>query len=685
MLKNGDILNSKSIQFFEKLSPAAQTFFMSQLRHQGKRRKQLRWGSAEKSLFLALYKTSPKAYRFLRKIFCLPSSRTLQRALQSLDIGPGINVSIVNHMATVSSKMKQNKRLCSLVFDEVTLMPNLSIYKNLNKVQGVEDFGFNRTKKIADHALVFMLRGINSNWKQPVAYFFVKTGVKTYLLKRLIKYVINIVHTKTSFKIVSTICDQGGTNRAAIASLCKDSGTLDDFTFSIGDDKFFPLFDPPHLLKCMRNNFVNKSVHFNGKVAKWQDIIDLYNFDGQANPDGKICPKLTDDHIYPEGRKKMKVKLATQVFSRSVYAGLIFAINANVLSAEAEGTADLVIFFNKLFDSLNGVHNSNKPLGGPLTATSRHFQFWGEAKPFLDRLKFFQNGSLTQPPPSVKNYIRTIRNVQSLFKYLQTVGVKYLCTRTLNQDCLENMFGVIRGLSGQNSRPTTVQFASAFKTCLVNNLISNSNSTNCEDDGTHFITGLLDSFTSTSDNDSSSEIFHCDDPPCMSTNLEIMLKTQFVSANKLFRTNTSSYITGFICKRVVKKDCPNCTSYFFTNETTDIHCLIHLKDYSGTSLFYPSISIINVVNDTKKIVFEKFFDVMEKNNLSRELLNYVHLNITCCATHDDNNNKSIGQCIVHIMIKYILYQINRKLKLKDSRENSLLDNYIRMHAPKIYK
>lgn len=131
----------------------------------------------------------------------------LKRSLNSIAVGPGINNSIIKHMAEMSSTLKKKKRICQLVFDEVSIMPHLYISSNLSSVQGLEDFGFCRTKNIADHALVFMLKCINSKQKQPVAYYYVKSGMKTYNLKNIIKEIIDTVHTKTSFPILCTICD----------------------------------------------------------------------------------------------------------------------------------------------------------------------------------------------------------------------------------------------------------------------------------------------------------------------------------------------------------------------------------------------------------------------------------------------------------------------------------------------
>jgi hypothetical protein len=65
---------------------------------------------------------------------------------------------------------------------------------------------------------------------------------------------------------------------------------------------------------------LEKDIEHNGGVAKWADVVMLYEKDGQS-VDSKIT-KLTENHIKPEGKLKIKVCLATQVFSTSVYAAM---------------------------------------------------------------------------------------------------------------------------------------------------------------------------------------------------------------------------------------------------------------------------------------------------------------------------------------------------------------------------
>ncbi|CAH1383559.1 unnamed protein product, partial [Tenebrio molitor] len=80
------------------------------------------------------------------------------------------------------------------------------------------------------------------------------------------------------------------------------------------------LFDFPHLIKCIRNMLLTKELHFvqEGveKVASWSHIERLYEVDKKQGV--YSAPKLTDAYIFPTNFDKMKVKLASQLFSATV-------------------------------------------------------------------------------------------------------------------------------------------------------------------------------------------------------------------------------------------------------------------------------------------------------------------------------------------------------------------------------
>lgn len=82
-----------------------------------------------------------------------------------------------------------------------------------------------------------------------------------------------------------------------------------------------PLYDYPHLIKCVRNHFLTKDILFktgeNQRRASWKHIIQLYEMD-IGRMVSRVCSKLTDYHVYPAKIRKMNVKCCTQALSKSV-------------------------------------------------------------------------------------------------------------------------------------------------------------------------------------------------------------------------------------------------------------------------------------------------------------------------------------------------------------------------------
>ncbi|CAI6356487.1 unnamed protein product [Macrosiphum euphorbiae] len=67
-----------------------------------------------------------------------------------------------------------------------------------------------------------------------------------------------------------------------------------------------------------------------------------------------MLPRLTDNHVVRHKISKMKVKCATQVFSQRVSAVMNFLASKNIIESNAFDTAKLFLFFDQLFNSLNG-------------------------------------------------------------------------------------------------------------------------------------------------------------------------------------------------------------------------------------------------------------------------------------------------------------------------------------------
>lgn len=324
---------SENIAFqraLKNFTTAAALFTMLQFREVGKKLTGRRFKKNEKVMALALYKQGPRAYRWLRKIFVLPSPLTLSRMISRASLRPGVNQNLFAQLKKKVQKMTCMERLCVLLFDEVSIKPHFEYIRRKDNISGFVNNGQNVQEQIADHALVFMVRGVQKKYKQPIAYTFCAGSTQKIELAMQIKQMI-INLNAIGFQVIATICDQGSTNVSAINFLInrtreeymKENKEFKNKVFEIDGHEVIPLYDPPHLIKGIRNNLLSKNLEatINGqkRTAKWDHIIKLYS-ENTAYKGLRLMPKLTENHVVPKKIFKMKVKCATQVFSRSVAA-----------------------------------------------------------------------------------------------------------------------------------------------------------------------------------------------------------------------------------------------------------------------------------------------------------------------------------------------------------------------------
>lgn len=318
----------------QHMSPTAKILFQMQVTQSKKKKQGRRFTLDEKILALSLYKPSPRAYRLLSKLCVMPSRRTLYNLLQKIDLKAGVNKIIFENLKNRVVKMPETHRYCSLLFDEMAIGSGVYYDKRNDKLSGFVDNGRKTEKEFCDHVLVFMVRGIVKKYKQPLAYYFCTGSTKTLELKKQISEIITKLQ-ETGLKVVATVCDQGTSNIAAINSFIKETQEkylrnnqiYPEGIFEIGNSEVFPIFDPPHLIKGIRNNLIKKNLKYNMKgkegVGKWSHIVALFNR-SPGYQGVKLVPKLTAYHVLPDLIPKMRVKYCTQVFSKSVGVALGF-------------------------------------------------------------------------------------------------------------------------------------------------------------------------------------------------------------------------------------------------------------------------------------------------------------------------------------------------------------------------
>ncbi|XP_011862631.1 PREDICTED: uncharacterized protein LOC105559125 [Vollenhovia emeryi] len=151
----------------------------------------------------------------------------------------------------------------------------------------------------------------------------------------------------------------------------------------------------------------------------------------------------------------MKVKCAAQVLSARLSAFLEY--NSKIKGGFIESqigplqipsktgydTAMVLDFFNKIFDSVNAhTFHPRTPLRVAVTKNSKHHEFWPYAIKRLSNMRYVD--PKTKRPvkciPSLKNWVFTLRGFKKIWKIVESKGMKFLKTRNVNQDPLENFF-----------------------------------------------------------------------------------------------------------------------------------------------------------------------------------------------------------------------------------------------------
>lgn len=113
------------------------------------------------------------------------------------------------------------KKLCSIVFDEMSLEAALSYDDKRDKINGYVELN-EKKNKFADHALVFMLRGAIFKWQQPVAFYYCEGATSGLELKNILRDITTAV-VQCGLKPIALICDQGSAFQSAINGFKADT------------------------------------------------------------------------------------------------------------------------------------------------------------------------------------------------------------------------------------------------------------------------------------------------------------------------------------------------------------------------------------------------------------------------------------------------------------------------------
>ena len=399
--------------------------------------------------------------------------------------------------------------------------------------------------------------------------------------------------------------------------------------FEMHGKQYFTIFDPPHLLKSVRNNLMKYSFSFDNKTALWSDVKAF--FDKEQKLAIRTAPKLTPKHINPPQFAKMKVKLATQVFSHSVSAGIATYVALCGLPSRAVGTAELLSKFDKIFDCCNSLSfKDSKIARQPLTASSPHLQEMQEGFNFGKSIKVLNSSTgddHTSKLRCLKGWCITLRAISGIWEKLKTEHeISFLVTRQLNQDPLENFFGSIRQQGGNSDNPTPIQFKSAYRKLFHTNLLTVS-SANCEHDENEPLAQL-------------SDIQELPEIPREGPGPLKIVSTDYSSEhieNRVFKDNAMAYVAGYLLRKTFEQHkCEKCAILADENGIQDKSTFLMFKAYDSDSTFsglvVPSDEMFAYANQLENAFLQYFSKIKKTKGIGKEIteiLGKISLNVPC--------------------------------------------------------
>ncbi|KAF2880225.1 hypothetical protein ILUMI_25947, partial [Ignelater luminosus] len=295
-----------------------------------------------------------------------------------------------------------------------------------------------------------------------------------------------------------------------------------------------------------------------------------------------------------------------------------------------------------------------------------HIPFWDAAIDIL-RFMYFKSPNSNQKsvPPSLKNWIFSLRGLKCIWKRLQEDGFKYLLPRRLNQDPLENFLGYIRSHGVRNTNPTCNSFVSSFKSLLINNFLSpHSAGFNCQVvDGS---AGVLDTLkTVVTEN---AEISFM--PPEVRT--PIFQSSSILRKSSLLGQWTQAYVAGYLASKIFIKtnSCLQCRN-LLTSTNLSCDALIVSRFYYPGLLKTPSANFMQCFKNILHKITEAIPETIVLYGVKRCLVEIV-MDTEMPPTLFCKQHKDLVTFLIKLSINIIVFSyvkdINRRLNCQNARQ-----------------
>lgn len=404
---------------------------------------------------LDLFLRSRNCYSAARNIITLPNPKMLKSYFGEF----GSSGSIQECSATVKSvfsNLSGMQLYCKVLIDEIHIKPSIR-YRGNHIIGNSVD----QPQKPARTILALMVCCMMGGPSFVARLISIYTIGHEFLFDQT-KQLLEIIHDCGGF-VFLVMTDNLRCNQTTFTDFHDKYGTVNEWSVNhpIPNSHFdilFVLFDPTHLLKNVRNNWVTEKTQIllfpdpdSGKLveARWKDLIALY----EEERDSTIKEsKLDYPTLYPNNFEKQKLRLAYNVFNEKTTSALR-------LLGKFE-TSSFLESVTRLWNMLN----IKQPRAGEKLNDKDRMKFTDSDDP---RLKFIENmaksfqemnTAKTCHSQRIKCLTRdtskalfiTLNGIADIIRLMLNKGAKYVLPGEFQSDRLEAEFGIYRQQSGGN-------------------------------------------------------------------------------------------------------------------------------------------------------------------------------------------------------------------------------------------
>ena len=204
--------------------------------------------------------------------------------------------------------------------------------------------------------------------------------------------------------------------------------------------------------------------------------------------------------------------------------------------------------------------------------------------------------------------------------------VKFLCTRRLNQDPLENFFGSIRQQGGNCDNPTPLQFTQAFRKLFFNNYLLPMGTGNCTP---NLDTILVNSKAIKNIKIDKDEKDNTVQPMLFAEITDVDYNSATIEEN-LVSKNAITYVSGYLLKKCLEKHtCATCSGAL-TKQDLDSpnELLCYFKAYDTNKqqfggLTVPAPALVQYISKAEQMFIKTFPELLSQPGIAKQLFTMI--------------------------------------------------------------